>query len=189
MTTASASILRPLLLTLPPSPRRLHLDSRFLSPTLRQSPLSLRPKSASSSSTRRQGVVKAAQSSFIKVIQAAWRIGRETVESGTNLVPDSIPRPIAKIVVSGALAALALFLFNSILSTAFFVLALMGVIYFIYIALNKDEGPKGGGGDPLSAEESLEEARRIMEKYNRSPVSLLHLLNHDESLGSSRLPL
>uniref|UniRef100_A0A0A0L913 Uncharacterized protein n=1 Tax=Cucumis sativus TaxID=3659 RepID=A0A0A0L913_CUCSA len=46
--------------------------------------------------------------------------------------------------------------------------AMMGAIYFIFIALNKDEGPRGGGGSsssPTSTEETLEEARRIMEKY------------------------
>lgn len=48
--------------------------------------------------------------------------------------------------------------------------AVMGLIYFAFLALNKDEGPKGGGGNtpkegPTSTEESLEEARRIMEKY------------------------
>lgn len=47
--------------------------------------------------------------------------------------------------------------------------AMMGAIYFVFIALNKDEGPRGGGGSPSSSttstEETLEEARRIMEKY------------------------
>ncbi|KAK1283726.1 hypothetical protein QJS10_CPB21g00250 [Acorus calamus] len=60
----------------------------------------------------------------------------------------------------------ALFLLKSVLSTALFVLAMMGSIYFLFIAFNSDEGPRGGGGTPTtSEEESLEEARRIMEKY------------------------
>ena len=42
----------------------------------------------------------------------------------------------------------------------------MGLVYFIFIAINKDEGPRGGGGGTTSTEDdSLEEARRIMEKY------------------------
>lgn len=44
----------------------------------------------------------------------------------------------------------------------------MGFAYFTFMALNKDNGPKGGGGSsstPTSTEDSLEEARRIMEKY------------------------
>ncbi|KAB2602074.1 hypothetical protein D8674_003079 [Pyrus ussuriensis x Pyrus communis] len=48
--------------------------------------------------------------------------------------------------------------------------ATMGLVYFIFIALNKDEGPRGGGGTTSTPKEdgiddSLEEARRIMEKY------------------------
>lgn len=47
--------------------------------------------------------------------------------------------------------------------------AMMGFIYFVYIAVNKDEGPRGGGGStsskPSSDEEAMEEVRRIMEKY------------------------
>lgn len=41
----------------------------------------------------------------------------------------------------------------------------MGLAYFIYIALNKDERPKGGADSTPTEEDSLEEARRIMEKY------------------------
>lgn len=43
----------------------------------------------------------------------------------------------------------------------------MGLIYFTFIAFNKDEGPRGGGGASAtsSTEDSLDEARRIMEKY------------------------
>ena len=46
----------------------------------------------------------------------------------------------------------------------------MGLAYFVFIALNKDEGPRGNGGTTSKpkddgADDSLEEARRIMEKY------------------------
>ena len=52
--------------------------------------------------------------------------------------------------------------------------AMMGFIYFVYMALNKDEGPRGGGGggsgsssgrSPSTDEEALNEVRRIMDKY------------------------
>lgn len=48
---------------------------------------------------------------------------------------------------------------------------MMGLIYFIFLAFNKDSGPRGGGGGTSSSstttsvDESVEEARRIMEKY------------------------
>lgn len=49
--------------------------------------------------------------------------------------------------------------------------ATMGLIYFMFLALNKDngskgggDGPKGGGGAP-PMDDPAEEARKIMEKY------------------------
>ncbi|XP_048336658.2 uncharacterized protein LOC112492787 [Ziziphus jujuba] len=124
-------------------------------------------------------VVYAAQSNFFKVLQTAWRIGRDGIEAGANLVPDSVPRPIAKISVAVVVSSISLFVLRSFLSTAFFALATMGLVYFIFLALNKDEGPRrgggggggggrggeGDGGDTTSTEDTLEEARRIMEKY------------------------
>ncbi|KAI3749610.1 hypothetical protein L2E82_20224 [Cichorium intybus] len=112
--------------------------------------------------------IYAAQSNFLKVLQTAYKVGKDGIEAGTSLVPDSIPRPIARISVGVIGAAVVLFLLKSFLSTAFFFLATMGLIYSVFIALNKDEGPRGGGGTSgttTSTEESLEEARRIMEKY------------------------
>ncbi|MBA0758434.1 hypothetical protein Gotri_021432, partial [Gossypium trilobum] len=38
----------------------------------------------------------------------------------------------------------------------------MGLVYFVFIALNKDQGPRGGGGSE-SMEDPVEEARKIME--------------------------
>ncbi|XP_073136299.1 uncharacterized protein [Henckelia pumila] len=113
---------------------------------------------------RASPLVYAAQSNFLKVFQTVLKIGKDGIEAGTNMVPESIPRPIARISVTVVMAAVALFLLKSFLSTAFFVLAMMGLSYFIFIALNKDEGPRGGGGT-TSVDTSLEEARRIMEKY------------------------
>ncbi|XP_077210332.1 uncharacterized protein LOC143845810 [Tasmannia lanceolata] len=116
--------------------------------------------------TSPQAIV-AAQSNLFKVLQTAWRVGKDGIEAGTNLVPDSVPRPIARISVAVVAVTVALFLLKSVLSTAFFVLAMMGFIYFVFIALNKDDGPSGGGGSKSSnsTDETLDEARRIMEKY------------------------
>ncbi|XP_058101277.1 uncharacterized protein LOC131245686 [Magnolia sinica] len=112
-------------------------------------------------------VISAVQSNFFKVLQTALRVGKDGIEAGTNLVPDVVPRPIARIGIAVVILTVSLFVLKSLLSTAFFVLAMMGLIYFVYITLNKDEGPGGGGGTGAGAteEETLEEARRIMEKY------------------------
>ncbi|PSR86382.1 Lipid-A-disaccharide synthase [Actinidia chinensis var. chinensis] len=111
-----------------------------------------------------KSLIFAAQSNLLKVVRTVWKVGKDGIEAGTNLVPDSVPRPIARISVTVVVVTLALLVLKPVLSTALFVLAMMGLIYFTFIALNKDEGPKGGGGT-TSTEDSLEEARRIMEKY------------------------
>lgn len=40
----------------------------------------------------------------------------------------------------------------------------MGFVYFIYLALNKDKGPKLDD-KPGSTDDAIEEARKIMDKY------------------------
>ncbi|XP_043707496.1 uncharacterized protein LOC122656872 [Telopea speciosissima] len=112
-------------------------------------------------------VVVALQANFLRVLQTVWRVAKDGIEAGTNLVPVSVPRPIARVGIAGVGLTISLFVLKSFLSTAFFVLGTMGFIYFAFIALNKDEGPKGGGGPggTTGVDDSLEEARRIMEKY------------------------
>ncbi|EEF41285.1 uncharacterized protein LOC8262761 [Ricinus communis] len=111
-------------------------------------------------------VIFAVQSNFLKVVQTAWKVGKDGIDAGTRLVPDSVPRPIARISVTIVALSVSLFVLKSVLSTAFFALATMGFVYFVFIALNKDQRPKGGGtGSTTSSEDPLEEARRIMEKY------------------------
>ncbi|KAL9996080.1 hypothetical protein Hdeb2414_s0743g00941921 [Helianthus debilis subsp. tardiflorus] len=110
----------------------------------------------------------------LSLLQTTYKIGKDGVEAGTTLVPESVPRPIARISVAVVGAAVVLFFVKSFLSTAFFFLATMGLIYSAFIAFNKDDGPTTGGSDTTTSstattastdEETLEEARRIMEKY------------------------
>uniref|UniRef100_A0A5B7C3I6 Transmembrane protein n=1 Tax=Davidia involucrata TaxID=16924 RepID=A0A5B7C3I6_DAVIN len=154
--------------TLALNPSSQFLSSKSLSKLKKQSLIStIQIKQLRSRKSHSLPVVFAAQSNFLRVLQTAWKVGKDGIETGTNLVPDSVPRPVARISVTIVAVTLALFVFKSFLSTVFFVLAMMGVIYFTFIALNKDEGPRGGGpgGGTTSTEDSLEEARRIMEKY------------------------
>ncbi|KAJ6941618.1 hypothetical protein NC651_007401 [Populus alba x Populus x berolinensis] len=157
----------------------LNLKKQSLLPNLRvKNPRTKNPRTA-------PVVVFAAQSNFLKVVQTVWKVGKDGIETGTNLVPNSVPRPIARVAVTVVVLAVSLFLLKSFLSTVFFALrdvgfccrvlirvpenypvpenATMGLVYFTFIALNKDQGPKGGGGTTLENPE--EEARRIMEKY------------------------
>lgn len=109
-------------------------------------------------------VIFAAQSSFFRAIQTVFKIGKDGVEAGTSLVPDAVPRPVARLSVTVVATALFLFVLRSFLSTVFFALGFMGFVYFIYIALNKDKGPKLDD-KPGSTDEAIEEAKKIMEKY------------------------
>ncbi|CAB4291302.1 unnamed protein product [Prunus armeniaca] len=90
-------------------------------------------------------VVFAAQSNFLKVVQTVWKVGRDGIEAGTNLVPfqcrDSVPTSIARVSVTVVALALSLFVLKYLLSTVFFVLATMGLVYFTGY-----EEPEGGGG-------------------------------------------
>ncbi|KAH6809955.1 transmembrane protein [Perilla frutescens var. frutescens] len=110
-------------------------------------------------------IISAAQSNLFKAILTIWKVGKDGVEAGTSLVPDAVPRPLARISVTAVAVTSVLFVLKSFISTAFFALAVMGLCYFTFIALNKDEAPKGSGGETTSVDDSLEEARKIMEKY------------------------
>ncbi|XP_047959203.1 uncharacterized protein LOC125204555 [Salvia hispanica] len=109
--------------------------------------------------------ISAAQSNLFKAILTIWKVGKDGVEAGTSFVPDAVPRPLARISVTAVAVSLVLFVLKSFISTAVFALAVMGLCYFTFIALNKDEAPKGGGGETTSVDDSLEEARKIMDKY------------------------
>ncbi|KAG6429068.1 hypothetical protein SASPL_107107 [Salvia splendens] len=119
-------------------------------------------------------VISAAQSNLFKgfrtgkvtiAILTIWKVGKDGVEAGASFVPDAVPRPLARISVTAVAVSLVLFVLKSFISTAVFALAVMGLCYFTFIALNKDEAPKGGGGETTSVDDSLEEARKIMDKY------------------------
>ncbi|CAO2839878.1 unnamed protein product [Amaranthus hypochondriacus] len=109
-------------------------------------------------------VIVAVQSNILKVFQTFLKIGKDGIEAGTNLVPDVVPRPVARVSIGVLASAVTLFVVRSILSTVFFTVAFMGFVYFVYLALNKDKGPDLDD-KPGSTDEAVEEARKIMEKY------------------------
>ncbi|RDX73513.1 hypothetical protein CR513_46870 [Mucuna pruriens] len=124
-------------------------------------------KSSRTQKHRSGFVVFAVQSNFIKVLQNAWKVGRDGIEAGTDLVPNSVPRPIARIAVTIVALSVTLFVLKAFLSTAFFVVATIGLAYFAYLAFNKDQGPSSNGGTTSTPpmDDPVEEARKIMEKY------------------------
>lgn len=148
----------------PAAARRARLEA-----TTRSSPFAVAAPRRVMAPTRRPRlgtrlVVVSAQSNFSRVVQTAWKVGRDAVEAGTTLVPGSVPRPVARIGVTFVALSIALFLLKSVVSTAFFVLAMMGLIYLGFLAMNPKEGSRVDEG-ANSSEDPVEEARRIMEKY------------------------
>ncbi|KAJ0970207.1 hypothetical protein J5N97_023084 [Dioscorea zingiberensis] len=160
MATAS-----PLLHRAPPR-RALVLTTSFLSSTsLSRLKLSASPSSLAARSRPHFPIIVAAQSNWFRVIQTVMKVGKDGIEAGTNLVPGIVPRSIARIAVTLIGGAIVLFVLKSFLSTVFFVLAMMGLIYFSFMAMNSGEVSRKPGSTTSSEDETLEEARRIMEKY------------------------
>ncbi|CAL9088876.1 uncharacterized protein LOC135648740 [Musa acuminata AAA Group] len=158
---AASTALRPLFL--PHLPTTATVAVRLHPPPLLLPLRSLR--SSLPPSRSRLSPVVFAQSNLFKAIQTAWKIGKDVTEAGANLVPDSIPRPIARIGIITVAVTIALFILKSFVSTVFFVLAVMGLVYFVFVSLNTDELSTRSKITTSNEEETLEEARRIMEKY------------------------
>ncbi|GAB2298533.1 hypothetical protein Dimus_032598 [Dionaea muscipula] len=132
--------------------------------SIRPSSITRRSRINPRSSRATAPVIVAAQSNFVRVVRTVIRVGKDGIEAGANLVPDSIPRPIARISLTVVAAAVFLFILKSLLSTAFFALGVMGFVYFVYLALYKDKGSRVDTGS-TSTDDAVEEAKRIMEKY------------------------
>ncbi|KAL8143826.1 hypothetical protein V2J09_016858 [Rumex salicifolius] len=143
------------------------LRSTFIFPKLRSRRL------------RTRTYVVAFQNNIFRALQTALKVGKEGVEAGTNLVPESVPRPIAKLSVTVAAAAVSLFVLRSFVSTALFAVGTMGFIYFIYLALNKDKGSKTDVGSK-SSDDAVEEAKRIMDKY-KNVLIVVHVTSRSHS--------
>ncbi|KAG0616941.1 hypothetical protein M758_5G153700 [Ceratodon purpureus] len=99
------------------------------------------------------------------------KAGKNALDAGTDLVPDTIPRGVARIIVGIVGAAVVTYALRALFSTALFVLAIGGFSYlaYIYVSKDKDSGSGGGGGggsgSSRNTDDSLDEARRIMDKY------------------------
>ncbi|KAL2336681.1 hypothetical protein Fmac_011127 [Flemingia macrophylla] len=153
--------------TLVPTHHKYHSPNSLLRPKTQPFRSNTHFRSSSTQKPRSSFVVFAAQSNFFKVLQNAWKVGKDGIEAGTNLIPNSVPRPIARISVTVVALSVTLFVLKAFLSTAFFILATIGLAYFAYLAFNKDQGRSGNGGTTTSTpmDDPVEEARKIMEKY------------------------
>ena len=102
----------------------------------------------------------------------AIQTGKEAVDMGASLIPDKVPRPIAKGIVAIVSTVTLFSLVKSVLST-FVTVTLVGVVGWLWVNNNSMGGEsntdsdveKSGDDDPASEDDPLEEARRIMSKY------------------------
>lgn len=79
-----------------------------------------------------------------------------------SVLPESIPRPVAKATVIGGLALVAWWLLQKVISFVLFLGVIGGGLYLWYrISDNSGDDGKGGGG----RNEALSEAQKIMDKY------------------------
>jgi len=111
-------------------------------------------------------VVAEQKTDLLRVLGTVWKVSKDGLDAGSKLVPDSVPRPVARAGVAIGGFVVISFLLKSLLSTTLFILGIVGLIYLVFIYINKDEGPrrKTKDGDP-PIDETLEEARKIMDKY------------------------
>ncbi|XP_024515361.1 uncharacterized protein LOC112340717 [Selaginella moellendorffii] len=115
--------------------------------------------------TRKAGNIVVSQlNDFLRVVRIVARTANDSLEAGSKLVPESVPRPAAKAIVAVLGIVATSFLFSSLLSLASLALGIAGIAYFAYVYFSRDASG-GKRSQPSSTESSLEEARRIMEKY------------------------
>ncbi|CAM6032606.1 unnamed protein product [Sphagnum compactum] len=104
----------------------------------------------------------------VAVVGFALRAGKEGLDAGTKLVPETVPRPVAQVGVGLVGVFMVTYFLRYLFTTALFILVIGVFSYMAYLFLNKDNdstGGGGGGGDSGTSDDPVEEARRIMEKY------------------------
>ncbi|GBF96177.1 hypothetical protein Rsub_08925 [Raphidocelis subcapitata] len=106
-------------------------------------------------------------------LDTALTVGRGFVDSASALVPESVPRPLAKGGVAALGVLLAFWLLQKVLSTLLTV-ALLGGAAFLYFRSTSsggggDDNGGGGGGGGRGAKDDptdpLADAKRIMQKW------------------------
>lgn len=104
------------------------------------------------------------------MISTALSAATAAVDAATSLVPESVPRPLAK----GGIAAVGVLLLVSfvgkLISTVVFLGLLAAGGYFLLqqqggSGSGGGKGKKKGGGSGNAGSDALAEARRIMDKY------------------------
>ncbi|CAK9231705.1 unnamed protein product [Sphagnum troendelagicum] len=113
-------------------------------------------------------IIAEQKTDLLRVLGFALRAGKEGLDAGTKLVPETVPRPVAQVGVGLVGVFMVTYFLRYLFTTALFILVIGVFSYMAYLFLNKDNdstGGGGGGGDSGTSDDPVEEARRIMEKY------------------------
>eukprot|EP00898_Chlorokybus_atmophyticus_P004278 jgi/Chlat1/4851/Chrsp31S04881 len=103
-----------------------------------------------------------------EAVQTALRLGKTGVDFATNLVPEAVPRPVAKAGVALVGVSIVWSILQSVVQSIITLTVLGGLGYFAYQNFGPGFGGSNssfGGKTPAEEREALEEARRIMDKY------------------------
>lgn len=108
-----------------------------------------------------------------ETLDNALGVARSVVETASDLVPESVPRPVAKGGVAVAGGIIAFWLLQKVVSTVLTLVLLGGAayLYFRSSSSDSDSGGSSGGGSSSSGgrgddlDDPLTDARRIMDKY------------------------
>lgn len=91
---------------------------------------------------------------------AALKMGNTAVTALAKLIPESVPRPVAKTAVTVTLLGGGFLAFKAMFS-AIFSFVLIVAVGITLLAL----GGGGDAGDDEGGDDALDEARKIMDKY------------------------
>ncbi|GAX73982.1 hypothetical protein CEUSTIGMA_g1432.t1 [Chlamydomonas eustigma] len=94
--------------------------------------------------------------------------GSKLVDSASSLVPESVPRPVAKAGITVLGILLVLGLIQKLISGFITMLILAGLGYYFFTrgedVQQEKKSPDGGSGNE-DLSDPLDDARRIMDKY------------------------
>lgn len=147
---------------------------------LQRSKFSVSPRSALlpssvSRHSRRQVLANGKKTTGNATIDNALEVGGNLVESAASLVPDSVPRGVAKGGVAVAGVLVAFWVLQKLVSTVLTVALLGGAAWFYFqyggSSGSSDDSSKRSSGSSGSKDvdlnDPLAEARRIMDKYKK----------------------
>lgn len=109
--------------------------------------------------------VVAEKGSGNEMVDTALKIGNQGLNAATDLVPATIPRPVAKAGVGLLSLAILLSLVQSIFSTFISLLFLGGMGYLAFNYISKSDKSSSSSSASGSSDDPIDEARKIMDKY------------------------